>query len=44
VILWKAGWEKHVTFLNPKECFDTEDAAVDHSMVFATDWCDRHFL
>ena len=44
VILWKSGWEKHVAFLNPHDRFDEQSAALDHAMVFATEWCDAHFI
>jgi hypothetical protein len=44
VILWKSGWEKHVAFLNPRDRFYEQNAALDHAMVFATEWCDAHFI
>jgi hypothetical protein len=43
-ILWKSNREKHVSFLNPADRFDEQEAALRHAMSFATDWCDKHFL
>ena len=43
-ILWKSGSEKHFSFLNPSDRFETHDAALDHAVVFAIAWCDKHFL
>jgi hypothetical protein len=44
VVYWKSKWQKHVSFLNPRERFDSQGAALFHAMVFATRFCDEHFI